>query len=376
MDYISIIVPCFNEQEVLPIFYKDVCRILDSIDYIKYELLFVDDGSHDKTLKIIKDFAKVNKNVKFISFSRNFGKEAAMYAGLTEAKGDYIAIMDADMQDPPELLLEMYSSLKSENIDCVCARRADREGEGRIRSFLSNAFYSIIDKLSNTEMVKGARDYRMMTRQMVDSVISMKEYNRYSKGLFSFVGYETKWIDFKNVKRAAGETKWSIFALMKYAKGGLISFSSVPLVISSYCGLLSCFIAFVLGIYIAIKTMIFGNPTDGWTTLVCIILFIGGLQMLFLGIIGQYLSKTYMETKDRPIYFTKDSNIDEQSGKYICYCNHVTEQDIIDAIKNGAITVEAIIEETGAMKNSNCEVNNPKGSCCYSDIVNVFKKHI
>ena len=309
MDCISIIVPCFNEQEVLPIFYKEVCKILDSIENIKYELIFVNDGSKDNTLSIIKGFAQINEKAKFISFSRNFGKEAAMYAGLNESSGDYVAIMDADLQDPPELLLEMYSSLKSENIDCACARRSDREGEGKIRSFLSNSFYKIIDKLSDTEMVDGARDFRMMSRQMVDSILSMKEYNRYSKGLFSFVGYDTKWISYSNVERAAGETKWSLFALMKYAIEGLISFSSVPLVISSYCGVISCLIAFVLGLYTAIKTMIFGNPTDGWSSLVCIILFIGGLQMLFLGIIEQYLSKTYMETKNRPIYLIKESNI-------------------------------------------------------------------
>ena len=310
MDKISIIVPCYNEEESLPLFYDEIIGIAEGIKEVDYELLFVNDGSKDNTLTILKKISSINKNVKYISFTRNFGKEAAMLAGLQEASGDYIVIMDADLQHPVNLLPEMYNVLKNENIDCVCARRIDREGEGKLRNYLTKHFYSIINKISEIEMIDGAGDYRMMSRQMRDSIISFKEYNRYSKGLFSFVGFETKMIPYQNVKRAIGSTKWSLFSLFKYAMNGVISFSTIPLVIASICGLIFCFLAFVIAIYTAIKTTIYGNPTSGWTTLVCIILFIGGLQMFFMGIIGQYIAKIYMEVKHRPIYLIKESNLE------------------------------------------------------------------
>lgn len=309
MDVISIIVPCYNEEGCLPFFYEEIYHIVEGINETDYELIFVNDGSKDNTLSILKRFSMVNKKVKYISFTRNFGKEAAMLAGLHEASGDYVVIMDADLQHPAQLLPEMYHALKYENYDCACARRLDRKGEGKLKSYLSKLFYNIVNKISEIEMIEGAGDYRMMSRQMVDSLISFKEYNRYSKGLFSFVGFETKMISYDNVKRVSGITKWSLSSLYKYAMDGVISFSTIPLVIASFCGILFCFLAFALTAFTAIKTIIYGNPTSGWTTLVCITLFIGGLQMFFLGIIGQYLSKIYMETKQRPVYIIKETNI-------------------------------------------------------------------
>jgi len=311
MDIISIIVPCYNEEESLPFFYKQIVDIAEGMKKVNYELLFINDGSKDNTLLILKKLSSANIKVKYISFTRNFGKEAAMLAGLQKASGDYIVIMDADLQHPVKLLPEMYYSLKNENIDCVCAKRIDREGEGKLRNSLTKYFYNIINKMSEIEMIDGAGDYRMMSRQMRDSVISFKEYNRYSKGLFSFVGFETKMIPYHNINRVVGNTKWSFFSLFKYAMNGVISFSTIPLLIASFCGLIFCFLAFVMAIYTAIKTTIYGNPTSGWTTLVCIILFIGGLQMFFMGIIGQYIAKIYMEVKHRPIYIIKETNLED-----------------------------------------------------------------
>lgn len=313
MELISIVVPCYNEEESLPLFYEKVIHVLEEIKNIDYELLFVDDGSKDCTLPILKKFSLQDKKVRFVSFSRNFGKEAAMYAGLREAKGDYVAILDADLQHPPELLQEMYRVLKNEDVDCACALRSDRDGEKKLRTFLTKQFYKIIDKLSETRMINGAGDYRMMSRKMVDSILLFKEYNRYSKGLFSFVGFETKWLPFHNIPRVAGTSKWSFQSLVKYAFDGVISFSTTPLKLASYVGIFFCVIAFVMAFYTAVKTIIFGNPTSGWTTLVCIILFTGGLQMLFLGIIGQYISKIYMEIKQRPIYIIKEANFSPKS---------------------------------------------------------------
>jgi len=315
MDRISIIVPCYNEEESLPLFYDEIIDIAEGMNEVSYELLFVNDGSKDNTLSVLKKISVSNERAKYISFTRNFGKEAAMLAGLQKASGDYVVIMDADLQHPVKLLPEMYQALKNEKIDCVCAKRVDREGDGKLRSFLTKHFYNIINKMSEIEMVDGAGDYRMMSRQMVDSVISFKEYNRYSKGLFSFVGFETKMIPYQNIGRATGSTKWSLFSLWKYAIDGVISFSNIPLVIASFSGILFCLLAFVLAIYTAIKTTIYGNPTSGWTTLVCIILFIGGLQMFFMGIIGQYIAKIYMEVKHRPVYIVKESNIESNHIK-------------------------------------------------------------
>lgn len=305
---ISIIVPCYNEEKALPFFYEEINKVLKNIKE-DHELIFVNDGSKDNTLKVIKEYTQKDKKVKYINFSRNFGKEAAMYAGLEFSKGDYVAIMDADMQDPPALLEEMYNDIKTGEYDSIATRRVTRKGEPKIRSFLAHKFYKIINKLSKTEMVDGARDFRLMTRQMVDSIIDMKEYNRYSKGLFSFVGFNTKWIEYENVKRVAGETKWSFWKLFIYAIEGITAFSTVPLVISAVIGILFCLISFISIIVIIIKTVIFGDPVGGWPSLVCIIFFVSGVQLFCLGIIGQYLSKTYLECKNRPIYIIKDTNI-------------------------------------------------------------------
>ena len=304
-ELISLIIPCFNEQESLPIFYDEVCKIIKTID-VDYELLFIDDGSKDNSLSIILDLAKKNKNIKYISFSRNFGKEAAMLAGLEASIGDYVTLMDADLQDPPKMLKEMYTILKTEDYQQVGTRRVTRKGEPIIRSFFARKFYKIINKMSDIELVDGARDYRLMKREVVDSIISMREYNRFSKGIFSFVGYNIKWIEYENVERVAGETKWSFWKLFKYAIEGITAFSTAPLILSSLIGILFCLISFFMIVVIIVKTLVFGDPTSGWPSLVCILLFISGIQLFSLGIVGQYLSKTYLEVKNRPIYIIKE----------------------------------------------------------------------
>ena len=310
MKKISIIIPCYNEEQAIPYFYKEINKISKEIK-ANFEFIFVNDGSKDNTIGIIKKYSKKDKRVKYINFSRNFGKEAAMYAGLEYSSGDYIAIMDADLQDPPSLLSEMLSILEDKNndYDCVGTRRVTRKGEPPIRSFFARMFYKIINKISKIEMVDGARDYRLMTRQMVNSILELKEYNRYSKGLFQFVGFNTKWLEYENIERVAGETKWSFWKLFIYALEGIIAFSTVPLAISSITGIIFCLISFILIIIIIIKTIIIGDPTSGWPSLVCIIFFVSGIQLFCLGIIGQYLSKTYLEAKKRPIYILKDTNI-------------------------------------------------------------------
>ena len=311
MKKISIIVPCYNEEQAIPFFYEEINKISKQMKN-DFEFIFVNDGSKDKTINVIKEYAKKDKRVKYINFSRNFGKEAAMYAGLENSSGDYIAIMDADLQDPPALLPEMLEFLqKNEEYDCVGTRRVTRKGEPPIRSFFARMFYKIINKISKTEMVDGARDYRLMSRQMVNSILELKEYNRYSKGLFQFVGYKTKWLEYENIERVAGETKWSFWKLFIYALEGIIAFSTAPLAISSIAGILFCIISFIMIMFIIIKTLIYGDPTSGWPSLVCIIFFVSGIQLFCLGIIGQYLSKTYLETKNRPIYIVKDSNIND-----------------------------------------------------------------
>jgi glycosyltransferase involved in cell wall biosynthesis len=309
MKKISVVVPSYNEEESLPIFYDAVTGVLSKMEQAEYELIFINDGSKDRSIQILRELAAKNNRVKYISFTRNFGKEAAMLAGLQRATGDYVVIMDADLQHPVDLLPSMFFELQKGEVECVCAKREDRKGDGRLRSALTKRFYKLINSMTEVEMIDGAGDYRMMTRKMVDTMLTFKERTRYSKGLFSFVGYETKMLPYKNVERKLGKTKWSIWSLSKYAINGIISFSTVPLVISSFCGILSCLIAFVLAITTAIKTLIFGNPTDGWTTLVCIILFVGGLQMFFLGIIGQYLAKVYLEAKERPPFIVGETNI-------------------------------------------------------------------
>ena len=310
-EKISVIVPCYNEQESLPYFYEEITKVSKEMNDNDFEFLFVNDGSKDKTLDIVKKLAKKDKRVRYVSFSRNFGKEAAMYAGLQYSKGDYVTLMDADLQDPPSLLPEMYNLIVNENYDCVGTRRVTRKGEPPIRSFFARMFYKIINKISKIEMVDGARDYRLMTRQVVDAILSMKEYNRYSKGIFSFVGFETKWIEFENVERVAGETKWSFWKLFIYALEGIVAFSTAPLAIAAILGFLFCFISFVAILVIIIKTLIVGDPVAGWPSMVCIMFFLSGIQLFSVGIIGQYLSKTYLETKKRPIYIVKETESDK-----------------------------------------------------------------
>ena len=312
MKKISIIVPCYNEEQAIPFFYEEITKISKTMK-INFEYIFVNDGSKDNTIKVVKEYAKKDKKVKYIHFSRNFGKEAAMLAGLKLSTGDYIAIMDADLQDPPSLLPEMLEILENKNndYDCVGTRRVTRKGEPPIRSFFARMFYKIINKMSKVEMVDGARDYRLMTRQMVDSILELQEYNRYSKGLFQFVGYNTKWLEYENIERVAGETKWSFWKLFLYALEGIIAFTTIPLAISSLMGIVFCLISFIMIIAIIVKTIIFGDPTSGWPSLVCIIFFVSGIQLFCLGIMSQYLSKTYLETKKRPIYIIKESNIND-----------------------------------------------------------------
>ena len=308
---LSVIVSCYNEEKALPYFYEEINKVLIEIKQLDYELIFVDDGSTDKTLNIIKAYSKIDKKVKYISFSRNFGKEAAMLAGLEYSKGDYVTLMDADLQDPPSMLPKMYEILQKKDYDMVGTRRVTRKGEPKIRSFFARKFYRIINKLSKIEMVDGARDFRFMKRKVVDAILSMKEYNRYSKGIFSFVGFKTKWLEYENIKRVAGKTKWSFWKLFKYAIEGIVGFSTFPLVLSALIGLLFCLLAFIMIIVIIVKTLIFGDPVSGWPSTICIIFFIGGIQLFVMGIIGQYLSKMYLETKKRPIYIIRETEHDE-----------------------------------------------------------------
>ena len=311
MEKISIIVPCYNEESALPLFYEELQKNIKKFPKnVSFEILFVNDGSKDKSLNVIKNLAKKDKDVKYISFSRNFGKESAIYAGLENASGNYVTIMDADLQDPPSLLIDMYKAVTEDSYDAVGTRRVNRKGEPIIRSFFAKLFYKIINKMTSFEMVDGARDYVFMKRQVVDAILSLKEYNRYSKGLFSFVGFDVKWIEYKNIQRVAGTTKWSFWKLMKYALEGITAFSTAPLLISSAIGLLFCLISFLMILVIIVKTLIFDDPTSGGPSLVCIIFMVSGIQMFSLGILGQYLSKTYLEVKKRPLFFIKDTNIE------------------------------------------------------------------
>ena len=308
MKKISIVVPCYNEEEALPLFYDEIDKVSKTMKE-DFEFIFVNDGSKDNTLSIIKKFSKEDSRCKYINFSRNFGKESAMYAGLELSTGDYVTIMDADLQDPPSILPDMLKIIKEEGYDSVGLRRVTRKGEPPIRSFFARIFYKIINKMSKVEMVDGARDYRLMTRQMVDAIVDLKEYNRYSKGLFSFVGFNTKWLEYENVSRIAGETKWSFFKLFAYAIEGIVAFTTVPLTLAALVGLLFCLIAFIMIIVIIVKTLVFGDPTSGWPSLVCIIFLVSGIELFAIGIIGEYLAKTYLETKKRPIYIIKETNI-------------------------------------------------------------------
>lgn len=317
MKLISVIVPCYNEQEVLPLYYDEMNRIISQMksehDDIEFELLFINDGSKDNTLKMLRDMSEKDKRVRYISFSRNFGKEAGMYAGLENAKGDYVVIMDADLQHPPAFIPKMYNYVAYEGYDCATTRRVSRKGESKIRSWFAMKFYKIMNKISQTEIVDGAQDFRFMTRKMVDAILSVKEYNRFSKGIFSWVGFNVKYIEYENVERAAGTTAWSFWKLFKYSLEGIFAFSTAPLALASLLGMLSCLIAFVWMIIIIVKTLAFGENVQGFPTIMCAIFFVGGLQLFCTGILGQYLSKTYLETKNRPIYII--SEMDKNSEK-------------------------------------------------------------
>lgn len=307
---ISLIVPCFNEQEVLFKFYEEIRKVLSTME-CSYEILFVNDGSKDKTLEIMKLLASRDSAVKYLSFSRNYGKEAAMYAGFCNVSGDYVTVIDADMQDPPSLLPEMVKIIDSGEYDSVATCRKNRKGEPPIRSFFARKFYQIINAISDVDIVEGARDFRLMKREMVDAIISMGEYNRFSKGIFGWIGFRTYWLPYENVGRIAGETKWDFWKLCKYAIDGIINFSQAPLSIASWGGIIMTFFSFIILFVIIIRRLVFGDPVAGWASLVCVIIFIGGLQLFCLGIMGQYIAKIYLETKKRPHYIISETNIIE-----------------------------------------------------------------
>lgn len=306
---LSLVVPCYNEEEALPIFYEEACRVTSEMDHLNIEMLFVDDGSSDETMRVIKELSDRDDRVHYVSFSRNFGKEAAIYAGLDNAAGDYVAILDADLQDPPSLLPKMLEILTTKGVDCVGTRRVDRKGEPPIRSFFARRFYRIMNKISHTEVVDGARDFQLMNRKVVNAILSMGEYNRFSKGIFGWVGYKKEWIEYENVERSAGETKWSFWSLFVYALEGIVAFSTAPLVIASISGITLFFVAIIGIIFIIVRTLIYGDPTSGWPSMICIMLLIAGIQLLCMGILGQYLGKTYLETKRRPLYLVEESKL-------------------------------------------------------------------
>ncbi len=310
MKKISVIVPCYNEEKALPLFYKELSKNINEFHDVDFEIIFVNDGSSDNTINVIKELNQKDSRVKYVSFSRNFGKESAIYAGFENATGDFVTLMDADLQDPPALLMEMYKAVTEEGYDAVGTRRVDRKGEPIIRSFFARLFYKLINKMTSFQMVDGARDYIFLKKEVKDAILSLKEYNRFSKGLFSFVGFKVKWLEYENIQRVAGETKWSFWKLTKYALEGITAFSTTPLIISSVIGLLFCLMSFLLILIIIFKTLILGDPTSGWPSLVCIIFMVSGIQLFSLGIIGQYLSKTYLEVKKRPIYIVREKNTD------------------------------------------------------------------
>ncbi len=315
MSRISVIVPCYNEQESLKFYYEEMSRVMDEMskDGVEFELLLVDDGSRDATLSEMRQLHELDGRVHYISFSRNFGKESAIYAGLSHAAGDYAVIMDADLQDPPSLLPKMYRLVTEEGYDSVATRRVTRKGEPPIRSFFARLFYRLMNKISETDLVDGARDYRLMNRKFVDAILSLQEYNRFSKGLFGWVGFNTKWLEYENVERVAGETKWSFWKLFRYSIEGIVGFSTVPLTISSIFGVLSCVFAFLFMLFIIVRRLCFGDPVAGWASTATIILFLGGVQLLSIGILGQYLAKAYLEVKHRPIYIIKEKDEAEKT---------------------------------------------------------------
>ena len=315
---ISLVVPSYNEEEAMPLFYKEAARVAAGMERshgAEFEFIFVDDGSKDKTLQVARRLHDQDPRVRYVSFSRNFGKEAAIYAGLKAAQGDYVATLDADLQDPPALLPQMLDALLTGDYDCAATRRTTRQGEPPVRSWFARKFYRIINRLSDTEIVDGARDYRLMSRKMVDAVLAMAEYNRFSKGIFSWVGFSTKWFDYENVERVAGKTKWNFWGLFKYSIEGIVGFSTAPLVMAAGAGVVFCLAAFVGILFVVVRALLFGDPTSGWPSMVCIMLLCSGVQLFCLGIVGEYLAKTYLEVKHRPIYIEKETEADRDRRK-------------------------------------------------------------
>lgn len=308
-ELISVIVPCYNEGAVLPLFIEQMYKVIQRMSEQNFEIILINDGSKDNTKFVMKELAEADKRIKYISFSRNFGKEAAIYAGFQHAQGNYVVMMDADLQDPPELLPKMYKAVVEEGFDSVATRRVTRKGEPRIRSFFARCFYKIINKMSDVEIIDGARDYRLMNRKFLNALLELSEYNRFSKGLFGWVGFNNKWIDFENVERIAGETKWSFWSLFRYSIEGIVAFTTTPLIISSVVGFVFCLISVLAIGFIIIRRLVFGDPVAGWASLTCIITFLGGIQLFCLGILGQYMAKMYLEIKNRPIYLIDESNI-------------------------------------------------------------------
>lgn len=312
MQKLSLIIPCYNEEEALPFFYAEVDKISALLTKYEVEMLFVNDGSKDKTLDVIKELAEKDKRVKYLSFSRNFGKESAMYAGFCNVTGDLVAVMDADMQDPPSLLPKMLQIIEEEGYDSVATRRVTRKGEPKIRSFFARMFYKLMGKISDVDLVDGARDFRLMKRKMVDAIVAMSETNRFSKGIFGWIGFKTYWLEYENVKRVAGQTKWSFWGLFKYSMEGITNFSDAPLQVASWSGLFFTLIAVVSLLVVFIRALCFGDKVAGWPSTICIILFVGGVQLFCLGMIGQYIAKIFRETKKRPIYIVSETNVDEE----------------------------------------------------------------
>lgn len=308
-NLLSIIVPCYNEEQTINPFYEEVLKIKPQLKGLEVEFIFINDGSNDKTLTVLRNLEKKDsEQVKYLSFSRNFGKEAALYAGLSHANGDFITVMDVDLQDPPSLLPEMYDLILTKNYDCIGTRRVSRQGEPKIRSFFAKKFYKIINKISDVNIVDGARDFRLMTRQMVDAILELKEYNRFSKGLFSWVGFDTYYLEYENIEREKGDSSWSFWQLFVYSLDGIVAFSEFPLVLSAFIGLISFIISILALLFFFVRAAVFGDPTTGWPSMICIILALGGLQLFCLGIVGQYLGKTFLETKRRPIYILKEKS--------------------------------------------------------------------
>ena len=308
-ERLTLVVPAYNEEEAIPIFYKEAKKVEEKLPQVEVEYLFIDDGSSDATLDVLRRLSEEDGMVHYVSFSRNFGKESAIYAGLQKASGEYVAIMDADLQDPPALLPQMLLGIMEEGYDCVGSRRVSRKGEPPVRSFFARLFYKIMNKMSHTEVVDGARDFQMMNRKVVEAILGMGEYNRFSKGIFGWIGFKKKWMEYENIERVAGETKWSFWSLLLYALDGIVAFSTFPLVLVSILGLVFCVAAFSAIVFIIVRTLVFGDPTSGWPSMVCIIMLVSGVQLLCMGIIGQYMAKTYLETKKRPLYLVEEERL-------------------------------------------------------------------